>query len=137
MQSASPDPMVTTVSPQDLHIQPSISRKRGSSYTSDECAWEEGPDKRPRYDSPQVEAVHGVATPQPPPMPGQTVFGPVPTETLDPTILDFSTEMSQGCLHSGVESTGLDPDGLRILRDWIEEVFEFGNDGARVCRLCL
>lgn len=131
MESASPDTMVATVSPQDLHIQPSISRKRSSPYTPDDGAWEEGPDKRPRYDSPRAEAGQGVATPL------QTSFNSVPSEPLDATILDFSTEMSQGYLHSGVEGSGLDPDGLRILHDWIEEVFEYGSDGVRVCRLCL
>jgi hypothetical protein len=150
LQLFDPTPMMTTVSPRDLQVQspsPTSSRKRDSICLSDSATLQGEPEKRPRLTSPKLDTLDSTAPPQTP-----LVLDPFPAATSEPlseTMLDVSMENMQTLdtqdfmstemlnIENEEEVIEVGPDGLRLVRDCLADIFEYNKDGLRICKLCL
>lgn len=148
--------IMTTVSPRDLQVQsPSStsSRKRSSLSLSDSAVSQEEPEKRQRLTSPKMGAPDTVASSPPllvdpffaipaaPPEPmSDPMSAPMPDVSMENMQTLDSHEFTTAELlniENEEEFIEVGPDGLRLVKDCLADIFEYNKDGLRVCKLCL
>jgi len=146
-----PLPSPVIVSPQNVSVPPNQSEllsvpvpvpppaaslKRDSISDQDVVELTEEPNKKPRLEHSHLE-----------PSPTDSTAGPSPAPLLEPPTevptpvseVQEAMELDGGDEHEGSEDEMIEvgPDGLRLVKDCLEEIFhEPKEDGSVICKLC-
>jgi len=115
---------------------PAVSLKRGSFSDQGVAELTEEPNKKPRLELSHLE-----------PSPTDPIAGPSPAPLLEPptevptpvSVVQEAMQVDGGDEHEGSEDEMIEvgPDGLRLVKDCLEEIFhEPKEDGSVICKLC-